>query len=185
MRSFQDSSSPGAANSNKAKGRTGRCRRRRALSLSRQAVQALTTLDATVSSFDYIIPSSLSNNRVIVDANKNKSSKKKNHHHQQQQQQQQLQLALLERDDSKASMVYDVPFDPITGQCNYHPTVCMAVKMTEEEEKEKDESTSENRGVVVGHRGRVQQQSTTVAATVVVGGWKIVRTRCPKCMYNY
>jgi len=81
-------------------------------------------------------------------------------------------------------MVYDVPFDPITGQCHYHPSVCMAVKMTEEEEE--DESTSDNNGVVVGHRGRVQQQSkSTTAATVVVAGWKIVRTTCPKCMYNY
>ena len=75
-------------------------------------------------------------------------------------------------DDSKASMVYDIPFDPITGKCHHHSTVQMAVR--DEDEKKLTNATSS------GDDGR---SIHTDAA--VIFGWRIIRTTCPKCKYNY
>ncbi len=66
--------------------------------------------------------------------------------------------------DSKASMVYDIPFDPITGKCHHHSTVQMAVR----------DSGNGDASLV-----------STASDLAVVFGWRIVRTTCPKCKYNY
>jgi len=54
-----------------------------------------------------------------------------------------------------------VPFDPVTGCCHYHPHVCMAVKI----------KVNELEGGSGGGGGAC--------------GWKVVRTQCPKCIYDY
>eukprot|EP00581_Thalassiosira_minuscula_P008993 CAMPEP_0183706384 /NCGR_PEP_ID=MMETSP0737-20130205/3240_1 /TAXON_ID=385413 /ORGANISM="Thalassiosira miniscula, Strain CCMP1093" /LENGTH=971 /DNA_ID=CAMNT_0025933797 /DNA_START=496 /DNA_END=3411 /DNA_ORIENTATION=+ len=59
-------------------------------------------------------------------------------------------------ESSDASLNTYLPFDPLTGRCKYHTEVCMAVK---------DEGSSVN--------------------ATIVGGWKIVRSTCPKCVYQY
>lgn len=76
----------------------------------------------------------------------------------------------MEEDDSKASMVYDIPFDPTTGKCHHHPTVQMAVR------EDSDEKT-----VKTKKGGDISSSSDST----LVYGWKIVRTTCPKCKYNY
>ena len=43
-------------------------------------------------------------------------------------------------------MVYDVPFDPLSGKCNYYPTVCMAVRINTEEEEEKEKKDGNDNG---------------------------------------
>lgn len=68
----------------------------------------------------------------------------------------------MEAQDSKASMVYDVPFDPITGRCNYHPSVCMAVKDVD-----------------------MAGKSKKMDSSMIVGEWTILKNTCPKCLYNY
>jgi len=62
--------------------------------------------------------------------------------------------------DTNSNVIIKLPFNLMTGKCNYHPTVCMAVR---------------NEGSVV---------SSAANSTIVVGGWKIVRATCPKCTYN-
>jgi len=149
MRSYHDPShhSPPDKTNGRGEGKTRRGRSlgsrnryynpRRSSSLSRNAVRALTTL-----SIPTLSPEKEQREQDLL---------------------LQKQYSSLESDDSKASMVYDVPFDPFTGNCNYHPGVCMAVRAKTD-----------------GEEGRV---GVTGAATVV-GGWKIIRTKCPKCMYN-
>ena len=74
-------------------------------------------------------------------------------------------------------MVYDLPFDPLSGMCIYHPMVCMDVTIKndeeEEEEKEDDSDTGGDGGKKDGSGG------------LAVCKWKIVLTSCPKCTYNY
>ena len=110
MRSFQNQNYPPGANRGVGRGKGQHSRsvgRRLALSLSRYVVRALIMSDAATA------PS--------IDSSPSPKSNEQNQ--------------LLEMDDSKACMVYDIPFNPITRRCNYHRTVCMAVKNEEESEK--------------------------------------------------
>jgi hypothetical protein len=76
-------------------------------------------------------------------------------------------------DDSKANMVYDIPFDPITGKCHHHSTVQMAVR---------DDDDNMKKGA---SNGDSISLATTTTDSAVIFGWRIVRTICPKCKYNY
>jgi hypothetical protein len=126
-----------------------RSRRRRSSSLSRQAAHVLSTLDTTASVDDIVDPSPTPNdNDYDGDHHHSKNNKNnessssslslnnnKNH---------QLDI------DSKASMVYAIPFDSLTGRCNYHPTVCMAVK---EDVEKKNVGNTSSSGANTGAKG--------------------------------
>ena len=57
--------------------------------------------------------------------------------------------------------IMDVPFNPVTGSCHYHPNVCMAVKTTNKSSSSNCEKNEH-----------------------VMKKWKVVRATCPKCLYN-
>ena len=152
-------------------------RRQRGSSLSRHAQVALNTLDATGASFD--ITNTTGSNANISNSNKNNKpsggSKEETTPPTTSTTPGLLPKEVLEAQDSKASMVYDVPFDPLTGRCNYHPSVCMAVK---------EDNCNNNDQQQEGSRDNDGGGGTTDNIEGLVFGWKIVRTTCPKCMYN-
>jgi len=81
----------------------------------------------------------------------------------------QLEL-LMQRDDNDdedsrkqtTRAQYGVQFDPVTGRCPRHPGVCMARR------------TTKGPGGLNANDDR----------PAIGSEWKIIRTTCPRCMYN-
>jgi len=167
MRSYQDLSSypsspiipDGGVNTQrrgKSIGRSGR-RRRGSLSLSRQVKQALHAYHDNPSfsrSYDFIHDINCSVDQL----------------HRQKNELRQLEL-LMQRDDNdddedsrkqRVMAQYGVLFDPVTGRCPRHPGVCMARR------------TTKGPGGLNANDDR----------PAIGSEWKIIRTTCPRCMYN-